>query len=242
MINEKKMSGLDKAQLALDGVGLIPGIGELADGLNGIISIGRGDLTGAGLSFISMVPGIGDAIGKGGKVGRAILKNKTVQKASAAGAEKAAKAAVKKPSVAKKLKSAGEKMSAAKNAIVKKAGDIKDIHKAVMGKDLAALEKKFGKKIPDEYRDGLQKALDVASDKLKDVDLKKDVLGKIEATAKAGEEVKKATDKKGDDSKESVKESLRYDLFYRTISEEQVNEIWEDLGNTLNEQRKYYKE
>ena len=111
-----------------------------------------------------------------------------------------------------------------------------------MGKDLAALEKKFGKKIPDEYRDGLQKALDSASDKIKDVDMKKDVLEKIDSIAKTGEEVKKATDKKEDGSKESVKESLRYDLFYRTMSEAQVDEIWEDLGNTLNEQRKYYKE
>ena len=66
-INEEEKATIDKVQNALDVIGLIPGIGEFADGINGLISIGRGDMTGAALSFVSMVPGIGDVVGKGGK-------------------------------------------------------------------------------------------------------------------------------------------------------------------------------
>ena len=51
-------------------VGLVPGIGEIADGINGAISLARGDYIGAALSFTSMIPLVGDAIGKGGKATR----------------------------------------------------------------------------------------------------------------------------------------------------------------------------
>ena len=47
------------------------GFGELADGVNALISLGRGDVAGATLSAMSMVPVVGDAIGKGGKILRA---------------------------------------------------------------------------------------------------------------------------------------------------------------------------
>jgi hypothetical protein len=67
-------SPLDTLQTVLDGVGLIPAAGELADFANGLISLGRGDIVGAGLSFVSVIPWIGDAIGKGGKVGRKVVK------------------------------------------------------------------------------------------------------------------------------------------------------------------------
>ena len=51
------------------------GFGELADGINALISLGRGDVAGATLSAMSMVPIVGDAIGKGGKVFRAAIKH-----------------------------------------------------------------------------------------------------------------------------------------------------------------------
>lgn len=50
------MSFLDQLQLALDIVGLIPGYGEAADFINGLISLGRGDKVGAALSFAAMIP------------------------------------------------------------------------------------------------------------------------------------------------------------------------------------------
>jgi hypothetical protein len=63
---------LDGIQGILDVVGFIPGIGEIADGINGVISLARGDYVGAALSFTSMIPIVGDAIGKGGKAARFI--------------------------------------------------------------------------------------------------------------------------------------------------------------------------
>jgi hypothetical protein len=58
---------LDGVQVVLDLVGLIPGVGELADATNAGVSVARGDFIGAALSAISLMPIVGDAIGKSGK-------------------------------------------------------------------------------------------------------------------------------------------------------------------------------
>lgn len=47
---------LDGIQIGLDVVGLVPGFGEIADGVNGVISLARGDEAGAALSFGAMIP------------------------------------------------------------------------------------------------------------------------------------------------------------------------------------------
>ena len=47
---------LDWIQTGLDVVGLIPGPGEIVDGVNGLISLGRGDYVNAGLSAAAMIP------------------------------------------------------------------------------------------------------------------------------------------------------------------------------------------
>ena len=60
---------LDGLQLGLDVVGLIPGFGEIADGLNGLVSLARGDYVGAGLSFAAMIPFAGWGA-TAGKIGR----------------------------------------------------------------------------------------------------------------------------------------------------------------------------
>ncbi len=65
----------DGVQASLDIAGLVPGVGEIADGVNALISLGRGDVAGAALSATSMLPIVGDAIGKGGKVVRAAIKH-----------------------------------------------------------------------------------------------------------------------------------------------------------------------
>ena len=62
-------------QAGLDVAGLVPGVGEIADGVNALISLGRGDVAGATLSATSMLPIVGDAIGKGGKIARAAIKH-----------------------------------------------------------------------------------------------------------------------------------------------------------------------
>ena len=60
----KKAEALDWFQIGLAGLGLIPGTGEAADGVNAGISALRSDPIGMTLSTISMIPTIGDSIGK----------------------------------------------------------------------------------------------------------------------------------------------------------------------------------
>ena len=68
--------------IALDVLGFIPGFGEIADFANVVDYAKKGDYLFSALSLISMVPEIGDIIGKGGKIGTWIGKN--FPKASAA--------------------------------------------------------------------------------------------------------------------------------------------------------------
>ena len=70
----------DWVQGGLDVVGCVPLLGEPADAANAVISVFRGDWTGAGLSAVSIIPGYGDAVGKGGKLARWLAKygNKVV--------------------------------------------------------------------------------------------------------------------------------------------------------------------
>lgn len=71
LISENLDEGiLDKLKhVALDVAGLIPGIGEAADLTNALLYAKQGEYLQAALSAISMIPGVGDAIGKGGKLG-----------------------------------------------------------------------------------------------------------------------------------------------------------------------------
>jgi RHS repeat-associated protein len=72
-LNEMLNTALDGLQLALDVVGLIPGLGEIADGLNCVICLARGDYAGAALSAAAMIPFAGWAA-TGAKVGRKVVK------------------------------------------------------------------------------------------------------------------------------------------------------------------------
>gem|GEM_PF-1894725 len=58
---------------SLDAAGLIPGLGEIADGLNGLIYLGEGRYVEASISAIAMIPILGD-LGKVGKWGLTIGK------------------------------------------------------------------------------------------------------------------------------------------------------------------------
>lgn len=58
---DSEIASLDALQMLLDVIGLIPGLGAPADILNGLISAGRGDFIGAGLSFFGVVPVAGEA-------------------------------------------------------------------------------------------------------------------------------------------------------------------------------------
>ncbi|WP_371025332.1 polymorphic toxin-type HINT domain-containing protein [Paraclostridium ghonii] len=53
---------LNKVQVGLDVIGLVPVVGDICDGINGVISLARGDISGALISFVAMVPFIGDSV------------------------------------------------------------------------------------------------------------------------------------------------------------------------------------
>ena len=63
---------LDTLQTGLDVAGVFF---DPADALNGTISLARGNYVDARLNFVSVVPLVGDAIGKGGKVGKTIIQH-----------------------------------------------------------------------------------------------------------------------------------------------------------------------
>jgi RHS repeat-associated protein len=59
IIDPSGASAIDAIQIALDAVGLVPGFGEVADGINGVIYLLMGDCVNAAFSFAAMVPGLG---------------------------------------------------------------------------------------------------------------------------------------------------------------------------------------
>ena len=65
-------------QFGLDIAGLIPVVGEVADGVNGVIYAARGDALNAGLSFSAMIPVFGIA-STGGKL--AVKGSKAIEDA-----------------------------------------------------------------------------------------------------------------------------------------------------------------
>lgn len=66
---DKNGNWLDDLQLALDVAGFVPGVGDALDLVNGLISLVRGDLPGAGLSAMAAVPFIG-GVANGTRIAR----------------------------------------------------------------------------------------------------------------------------------------------------------------------------
>lgn len=60
--------------IGLDVLGLIPGVGEAADLTNAALYARKGEHLMAALSVISMIPAVGDALGKGGKIATYLSK------------------------------------------------------------------------------------------------------------------------------------------------------------------------
>lgn len=116
---------LDGVQVGLDVVGLIPGVGEVADLANAGISALRGDWVGAGLSLASAIPfaGWGAAAGKAGR--------RAVQAVSSEAAEKAAKEVAERTAKEAALKA--EKEAAETAAKGKNGGKVKPKKKLKCG-------------------------------------------------------------------------------------------------------------
>ena len=64
--------GSDVVHTGLDIVGLIPGVGEVADGANALIYLAEGDKVNAAISAAAMVPGAGMAA-TGAKLGKKVV-------------------------------------------------------------------------------------------------------------------------------------------------------------------------
>ena len=162
-INE---GALDWLQGGLDVVGLIPGIGEAADGMNAVISLARDNPLEAMLSAVSMIPVKGDIVGKGGKVVLKVL-NPAVD---AIKASKPAAEIIKKigPEKIAKIKPMLLKM---KKVVVEESPRLKKIFKAVKDGDLDAIEKLLEIKIPAAARGKAGEILNKVKDKLPEQDI-----------------------------------------------------------------------
>lgn len=79
----QKQLGWELAKAAADAAGIIDPT-PISDGVSAAMSLAEGDLVGAGLSLISMVPYVGDAIGKAAKGTRAAKKLAKLKKQVAA--------------------------------------------------------------------------------------------------------------------------------------------------------------
>ena len=85
---------------ALDAVGFIPGLGDMADAVNGLLYFGEGRYLEAGIAAIAMIPMLGD-LGKAGKLGLKFgeevveeVAEKTIKVVAEEGFEKAAKVSI----------------------------------------------------------------------------------------------------------------------------------------------------
>ena len=154
-------AAIDWLQGGLDIAGLVPGVGEAADGLNAIISLGRGNPLEALLSGISMIPVAGDAVGKGGKLVLKILDP----------AMDMIKAGGKMGDIVKKIgpekiKKAKGAINLVKDTVVKYKPQLKQGFKAMKDADLESVEELIGVKIPGPAREKAAELLKKSSEKV----------------------------------------------------------------------------
>ena len=157
---------LDWLQGGLDIAGLIPGVGEAADGMNAVVSLARGNPLESMLSAVSMIPLGGDAVGKGGKIVLKVLN-------PAMDAIKASKPAVEiiKKIGPEKIAKIKPILSKLKKVVVEQAPKLKEIFKTVKDGDLDTLEQLIDIKIPKVARAKAEEVLGKVKDKLPEQEL-----------------------------------------------------------------------
>jgi|TARA_R110000787_G_scaffold190021_1_gene301552 hypothetical protein len=131
LFNATARAATGVGHLALDVVGLIPGVGEIADATNAAWYAGEAALESdpeekkskylmAALSLISVIPILGDAIGKGGKLSAYIAKGAKTVKGTGKAGRVVAKGMIKgTKAVRTATKIAGPKVIKAQQAITK---------------------------------------------------------------------------------------------------------------------------
>jgi len=116
--------------VALDVVGLIPGLGEVADATNAYLYAKKGDYLMSSLSLISVIPEVGDAIGKSGKLAiwsKKLSQGNRAQKALGKGLKGAQRIAPHVAADVQKLKSLIIANKEIIKAIFEKAAENKDL-------------------------------------------------------------------------------------------------------------------
>ena len=157
---------MDYLQTGLDVVGFVPGAGEIADGINALISIARGNILDAFLSAVSLIPLAGDAVGKSGKVITKVFgPAMDIIKASGSTAEIVAKIG---PDKIKKILPVIETF---KSSIVKYKDEISKVLEAIIDGDVAALEKITGLEVPKMAKGKFESMLKAAGEKLEELDI-----------------------------------------------------------------------
>ena len=103
--------GSDALHTTLDVVGLIPGVGEVADGANALVYLAEGDKVSAALSAAAMLPIGGQAAtaAKMAKKGAQALEKQAAKKAAEEAVEHSAKEAAEKAAKEKLEREAAEK-------------------------------------------------------------------------------------------------------------------------------------
>ena len=152
---------IDWMQGGLDIIGLVPGIGEAADGLNAAISLARGNPIEAVLSGISMIPVGGDVVGKSGKVLLKILD--PVMPMIKNGDDIAKITAKIGPDKMEKLKPVLDQF---RDVAAKNGPKIQAAFSAVKSADLAAVEKAGGFQVPEPARGKAEELLKKASQEM----------------------------------------------------------------------------
>mgnify|MGYP001157383124 CR=1 FL=1 len=211
-INE---GALDKLQLALDAFGLIPGAGEIADGLNAVISLVRGKPVDALLSVVSLVPAAGDAIGKSSKL---VLKAIEPVVGAIKSGEKTADIV---KSMGKSFESAKDSFKIIKNFVVKHGDTIKDIFRSVKEADVDAFSKATGIKIPKLARGKTEKILKYVSEYIP----AEEILAVFDFISELP---------LGDQIEESINESYHHKSLLIAMGEPSwINERFSQIGNEI---------
>lgn len=149
-----KRWGSDALHTTLDVVGMIPGVGEVADGANALVYLAEGDKVSAALSAAAMLPVGGQAAtaGKWGRKGVQAVEKRAAKEAAERTAKEAAEKAAKERlerEAAERAKKEAEARAAGSGGMIKKK---KSLREQYMGKT-PGKNSSTGKEVQERMRD-----------------------------------------------------------------------------------------
>ena len=149
-----KRWGSDALHTTLDVVGMIPAVGEVADGANALVYLAEGDKVSAALSAAAMLPVGGQAAtaGKWGKKGVQAVEKQVAKEAAERAAKEAAEKAAKEKlerEAAERAKKEAEARAAGSGGMIKKK---KSLREQYLGKT-PGKNSSTGKKVQERMRE-----------------------------------------------------------------------------------------